>query len=161
MSTSTAFVCTMSGGKPKWSRYTFPFAVEAFALLGDALYLRHGDTVSVISERATADEVAGAPVAFTATVQTPWLDMGQPGVSKRLEGFDVVGSGAPSVSVGWDQRDGAAFTPPWAAPADTVPGDIIPLPVTGPSFSLRLTYSSAPWSLQSATLYVHDQRPTT
>lgn len=159
---STVFVCTMNGGKPKWSRYVFPWSVEAFAQLADALYIRSGDAIRVVSEQAVTDEVDGVPVPFAGTVQWGWLDAGQPGANKMLEGFDVVGTGTPSVSVGYDQRDPSAFTTPYEVDPDTMPGDIIPLPVVAPSMSVRLQYAGGEaWSLQAVNLYLHDERPTT
>lgn len=168
---STVFVYTLNGGKGKWSRYGFSFSVDAFAQLADDLYMRqstdHGDAIVVVDPDLTTDAVLGAgavvtPTPFDGLVQWGWLDLGQPGVTKMLEGFDVVGSGTPAVSIGYDQRSTTAFTEPYTIDADTVPGDIIPLPVVAPSMSLRLTYAGGEaWSLQAATLYLTDQRATT
>lgn len=153
------FVYTMNqAGKPgAWSRYVFPFSVDYFAQLGNALYIRNGDVVSIVSEDAVTDDVEGLPIAFTGTVQSPWLDCGQPGVTKMLEGFDIVSSGLPSVSVGYDQRNVAAYTDPYAVDPDTLPGGVIPLPVMGPSFSLKIDYAGGEkWRLQSLLLSFHD-----
>lgn len=143
------------GGVGAWSRYTFPWRVEATALLGETLYLRAGNSVYRVSEDATTD----AGTAIVGTVQWPWLDFGVPSVTKRLEGIDVVGTGTqPSVQVGYDQRAIESFTPGYTIPADTLPGMVIPLPVAAPSLSMRLTYNGGAWSLQSVTLYLHDNR---
>jgi hypothetical protein len=159
--TSTVFVHTSSARKSKWSRYTLPFSVEAFAQLGDALYVRHGNSISVVSESAVTDEVDGAPVEFTGAVQWGWLDVGQPGVDKMLEGFDVVATGTPSVSIGYDQRNAAAFTTPYEVDPDTVPGNIIPLPVVAPSLAIKVDFAGGEaWSLSQINLYLHDERPT-
>lgn len=161
MPSSTAFIYTVNGGKGKWSRYVFPFSVDAFAQLGDDLYIRHGDTISVVDETLAVDQVDGAGIPFDGLVQWGWLDCGQPGVTKELEGFDVVGSGTPSVSIGYDQRNVSAFTEPYAIDADTVPGDIIPLPVVAPSLSVKLAFAGgSAWSLQSVTLYLRDRAVT-
>lgn len=152
-------VCTMNGGKPKWSRYIFPFAVDAFAQLGNDLYIRHGDEVSVVDEDVATDEVGGVAIDFSGVVWWPWLDFGQPGVTKMLEGFDIVGSGAPSVSIGYDQRNLAAFTAPYAVSPDTMPGGIIPLPVAAPTMSVRIDYAGGQaWNLQAFQLYLDDMR---
>lgn len=157
MSTTTVFVCTLNGGKPKWSRYTYPFAIEAFTQLGDDLYIRHGDFVNKVSEDAVADEVDSVEVNFEGLVQWPHLDMGQPGVNKMLEGLDVVSEGTPSVSVGFDQRNLSAFTTPYVIPADTLPGGVIPLPVTAPSLAVKLTFAGGErWSVNAVNLYVQD-----
>jgi hypothetical protein len=160
--TSTVFVHTSSARKAKWSRYEFPFAVDAFAQLGDDLFIRRGDAICVVSEQAVADEIDGEAVPFVGAVQWSWLDMGQPGVDKQLEGFDIVASGSPSVSVGYDQRNAAAFTAPYAVDPDTVPGNIIPLPVVAPSLAVRIDFEGGEaWSLQAVNLYLQDERPTT
>lgn len=153
------YVCTMNGGKPKWSRYAFPFAVDAFAQLGNDLYIRHGDEVSIVDEEAVTDDVGGVATNFDGVVQWPWLDFGQPGVTKMMEGFDIVGSGAPSVSIGYDQRNLAAFTDPYAVSPDTMPGGIIPLPVAAPTLSVKINFAGGQaWNLQAFQLYLDDMR---
>lgn len=155
------FVYTMNqiGQVGAWSRYLLPFSVDAFAQLGNDLYVRHGDTVSVMDESAVTDEVGGVQTPFTGTVQWPWLDMGQPGVTKMLEGIDIVASGAPSIEIGYDQTNAAAFTPPYALDPDTLPGGIVPLPVAAPSLAVRVTFAGGQaWSLNAIGLYLHDDR---
>ncbi|MEN5115845.1 hypothetical protein ABE488_00710 [Luteimonas sp. TWI662] len=143
-----------AGQMGAWSRYEFPFAVEAFAQLGDDLYVRHGDQISVVSEAATHDEVAGVALRFPGVVWWPWLDFGTPGVTKMLEGFDYVGTGqGPSISIGYDQRSDQAFTPPYEVPNDTLPGGLVPLPVSAPTLSVRLTFAGGErWNVQSVLL---------
>jgi hypothetical protein len=150
------FVITMNGGKPKCSRYLFPFAVDAFAQLGNDLYIRHGDEVSVISEDVATDDVDGVPTDFAGLVQWAWLDNGQPGVTKMLESLDYVGTGqGPSLSIGYDQRDTAAFTDPYLIDPDTLPGDPIPIPVAAPTFSIKLDFAGgAAWSVNAVTLHL-------
>ncbi len=158
------FVVSLTGGSPKWSRYLFPFAIESFAQLGDDLYIRNGDQISIVSESVATDDVLenGDPpsveaVPFPGVVWWPWLDMGRPGVTKMMEGVDVVGSGSPSLSIGYDQRNITAFTAPYAIPADTVPGGIIPFPVSAPSISVRLDFAGGQkWSLQAVGLVLAD-----
>ena len=155
----TTFVYTIRGNKGAWSRYVFPFTVEAFAQLGDDLYIRAGDAIYRVDESALDDD----GVDFAGVVQWSWLDFGQPGVTKMLEGFDYVGEGqAPSVRFGYDQRNVAALTEAYAISADTVPGDLIPYGFIAPSFSLRLDFAGGEsWRVLSANLYVHDQRAAT
>lgn len=156
------YVYTHNAGKGKWSRYTFPFSVDAFAQLGNDCYIRHGDFVSRIDEAAVTDDVpdvSGAPVAtnFQGVVQWGWLDCGPQGQTKMLQGFDIVASGNPSVSIGYDQTDATRFTAPYAVGPDTVPGTIVPLPVAAPSFSPKVTFPGGQkWSVQSMSLYLDD-----
>jgi len=159
MTNSTVFVYTMTqtGKVGAWSRYQFPISVDAFAQLGNDLYIRNGDVVSIVNEDAVADDVDGSPVEFGGTVQWPWLDFGQPGVTKMLEGFDIVSTGAPSVSIGYDERNLSAFTDPYAVDADTLVGGIIPLPVMGPTFSIKVDFAPGEkWQLQSVNLSLFD-----
>lgn len=146
------------GGIGAWSLYDFPGNIEYSAQNAGQLSLRSGNTVYLVDETSALD--AGAPVS--ATIQWPHLDLGQPGVQKMMIGVDVVGSGNPSVSIGYDETNQAMFTAPYAIPADTQPGYLIPLPVSAPSFSLRLDYTGTAdfWELQSAALYLSDQRIT-
>lgn len=166
--TTEVFVDTMQRTTHRWGRYLLPYAVEAFPQLGDDLFIRarnaHGDFVVAVDEAIATDDVLGAGGTFTATgypgrVQWGWLDLGAPGTDKELEGFDVVGSGSPSVSIGYNQKDPDAFTAPYAVDADTLTGDIIPLPVVAPTMSLRVDFATgAPWKLQQATLYLRDRK---
>lgn len=160
--TSTVYVYTINqiGQVGKWSRYVFPFPVDGFAQLGDHLYMRSGDDVLMYDEGALADFAGDArETMFDGVVQWPWLDFGRPGIPKQLIGFDFVGSGLPSVEVGYDQAAQGTFTEPFAIPPDTVPGMIIPLPVVAPSMSLRVTFAGgAKWKLQAVSLYLQDQR---
>ena len=156
---TTVFVYTMTktGKVGAWSRYTFPFSVDAFTQLGNSLYVRHGDEIGVVTEGAVADEVGGTSVPFTGTVWWPWLDFGQPGVTKMMEGFDIVSEGTPSVSIGYDQRNVAAFTAPYTLSPDTLPGGIIPFPVSAPSFSLKVEFAAGEeWSLSACSLSFFD-----
>ncbi|RZZ85685.1 hypothetical protein [Pseudoxanthomonas winnipegensis] len=156
---STVFVYSMVAATKvrAWSIYEYPFAVEAFAQLGNDLYIRHGDEISVVSEGVTSDTVGGQAIDFPGQVQFQWLDMGGPGGGKMMEGFDIVATGSPRVSIGYDQRDAGAFTPPYAVPADTMPGGITPLAVTAPSMSVRVDFDAGEaWSLQEVSLYLFD-----
>lgn len=164
------FVHTRTKGKAgSWSRYTFPFAITEFGLRANDLYFRQGDTISVFDRAVAYDEVEveGERVAFTGFVQWNYLDCGQPGSTKQMQGFDFIGTGQPSFSIGWDERFPARFTTPYAIDPDTLVGGIIPLDVWGPSLSMRvdfaadeewapLTPSDTPWSLSSVLLYVND-----
>lgn len=148
------FVHTLNGGKGKWSRYLFPFSVDAFSQLGNDLYIRHGDEVSVVDESVATDDKDGASIDFAGTVWWPWLDNGAPAQTKMLESVEYVGTGqAPSISIGYDQRDPNAFTMPYLIDADTLPGDPIPIPVAAPTMSVKLQFAGgAAWSVQQVSL---------
>lgn len=149
------WVYTMNQGNKqgRWSHYRFPFTIEHFAHLRDTLYMRHGDKVSKAVEHEQYDD----GVAWDSIIQWPWIDMGSPGRDKMFVGFDNVGDGVASIEIGYDQSILTAFTDPFDIPEDTAPGQIIPIPVMAPSFSLKLTYNSAQeWEWASLQVYVED-----
>lgn len=151
------FVHTLNAGRGKWSRYLFPFQIDAFSQLGGELLIRAGDTVVKVKEGLLTDHVDGSDVGFSGAVQWPWIDAGQPGVTKQMIGFDLVAAGEPSVSFGFDQADLARFTDPYPIPADTMTGGIIPMPLMAPSVSLRLDFAAgSAWNVRSATIYLND-----
>ena len=159
---------TVIGQVGAWSRYEFPFVVEDWAIAGDSLYLRSGDVVHRVDETVLGDEILVAgpegSVAeirpFPGLIRWPWLDFGQPGVTKQLYGFDIVGTGAVSVSFGIDQSNGGLFTPGFLVPADTVPGMVVPMPLAAPSLAVELRYDgSERWQWNAIQLYLQDSRP--
>lgn len=159
---SEVFVYTMTsiGGVGAWSRYTFPYSIEAFARLGDDLYIRAGNDVLRLS-RQTAFDYTGDPraVAVEGTIQWPWLEMGQLGRLKKMTGFDLTAEGSAQVSVGPNQAQPEAFTRPCAVPADSVPGNIIPMPVMAPSFSVRVEFKNGQqWEWKALNVYLADQK---
>ena len=168
MPDTKVFVYSMTriGQVGAWSRYVFPFVIDDWAIGGDALYLRSGDFIHRVDDTVVGDEIGIAGggeqfeiIPFQGVIQWPWLEFGQPGVTKMLYGFDIVGQGAVSVSFGIDQSSGGLFTPGYAVPADTVPGMVIPMPLAAPSLSVRLTYSgSEPWQWNALGLYLQDLR---
>lgn len=159
---SHVFVYTMSrvGQVGAWSRYVFPFVISDWAIRGDDLFLRSGNFIHRIDDEVVGDEVSPGDIRlFEGMIQWPWLDFGQPGLTKSLYGFDMVGIGDVSVEFGYDQSNGGAFTPPYLVPADTVPGMVIPMPLSAPSFSVRLTYDgSQQWQWNAFSLYLQDLR---
>lgn len=165
-----AFVYTISrlGSVGAWSRYTFPFPINYTAISGDDLYLLAGVTgtqnILRIGRDLTQDydPATGLPAAIPGAIQWPWLDMGSPGINKRLIGFDCVCSGeGASVSIGYDQSDEGMFTTPYAVAVDTVPGRVVPLPVCAPSLSVKLAFpGNLAWEFKAMALYLNDNRIT-
>jgi hypothetical protein len=164
------FVYTMNqlGARGAWSRYVYPWDIEAQAQLNNDMFLRSGDAIyRVDKERLTDDTlvddvVVESPVDMV--IRWPYLDFGAPGVTKMLAGFDTVGTGVCEVRVGWNERDYAQMTPAYEIVADTVTGGIIPLPLSAPSFSFELTFRSDENTIDSEWLasnfYLQDFRMT-
>lgn len=148
---TTVLVHAKNGQVSAWSRYVFPFAIDGFAQLGNALYIRSGDNVYVVDESATTDN----GTAINGIAQWPWLDFGRPGVTKVLQGVDVIGTGAtPSVSIGYNQAATSTFTTPLEVITDTLPGGRRRIPVRAPSMSVKVTWDEAPFTLQAVQMEV-------
>lgn len=157
------FTRSAISGTACWSRYTLPWTVDDVALLGGKLYVRSGDAVFIYDEDAFCDQdINGNNVIFDTIVWWPWLDFGKMGVTKELIGLDYTGARPVTIEVGYDQTNLALFTAPLALDADTVPGGIIPMPLSAPSFSIRITHSeNAAWSMDAIIVYLQDDLPTT
>jgi hypothetical protein len=153
----TVFVYTQNqiGRMGSWSRYEFPFIIDGFATLGNDLYMRGNngtnDCIYIMDEDAVTDD----GTAINGIVQWPWLDFGAVGSTKMLEAIDIVGNGtAPTVSIGYDQTNPAAFTAPYQLTADTMTGMEIPIPVAAPTMSIILNYAAGGWELQQFNIRV-------
>lgn len=173
--TTNVFVYTMNriGEVGAWSRYLFPFVIEAFCQNGNDLYIRCntvGQTgsdivkVDVTALQDFASDTHGRTAYFTGVVQWPWLDFGAVGTTKKLDGIDVIATstgGTLAISVGYDQSNTSRMTTPFNIAADTLPGNFIPMPLMGPSFSVQLEFSSQyEWQIQAVNVYLQDQRIT-
>ncbi len=167
MSTTTTFVYSMSklGDVGAWSWYEYPWAIEGDAMLVDDLYLRSGDSVYIIDhDRINDQDEDGNDVPVVAEIQSHYLDMGSPGVTKMLIGVVLVGNGTADIAIGFNQGNLAHFTPDVSVTSDTITGSIIPIPVSSPSLSMRLRYSSTDnpdgWEWLASNFYINDFRPT-
>lgn len=167
-----AIVLTMNGGTKdmSWSRYTFPEEITDWTLLDDALILRAGNFIWELTEDVLQDDVYSADyeyegeeqgTPFDGYVAWPYLDFGQIGREKQLFGFDLVINGEVEVSFGYAQDDFALATAPYEISGDTLTGQVIPMPLAGPSFQLRLTFpgtQESRWEWQASVLYLNDVR---
>jgi len=157
MATDQVFVYTMNKGIQGggWSRYIFPWSIEHFTHLENELYMRHGDDISYAVNGALDDD----GVNFQGVMQWPWLDFGNPGVNKMMIGFDIQAYGTSTIEIGYDQTNLGTFTDPYPIPADTVPGQIIPLQVNAPSMSVKLTFDGGQdWQWNALQIWFNDQR---
>lgn len=98
---------------------------------------------------------------FSSTMHWPHLDFAAIGVEKQFVGIDLVAD-APtgvSVSIGYNQKDLDDRTDAYTMPEDTLPGQIVPIPVAGPSFDVLLEFSPGQfWEWSAAVIYVQDMR---
>jgi hypothetical protein len=164
--TTETFVYSMSslGEVGAWSVYNYPWPIEAHAMLGNDLYVRSGDAVFRIDPSRLHDQdVNGDDVEVIGEIQSHYLDMGSPAVTKMMIGVDLVGNGQARIAIGFNQNLPTAFTSDAAVPADTVPGSIIPIPLAAPSFAMRIRYSSLDnpdgWEWLASSFYINDFRP--
>lgn len=161
--TTLVFVYTMNriGQVGAWGRYEFPFVIEDVAQLNDEIYIRGSDNaVRVLSAEVNYDETptggAHAKNYYDGVVHWPYLDCGQVGRDKEMAGFDIVGTGTPTIEIGYDQAGQALYTPAYEVDPDTLTGDIIGMPMVAPTFSPKITYVGAEgnfWELQQVILY--------
>lgn len=163
--TTEVFVYTIGvRGGGSWSRYLLPFAVTDWTQLGDDLYLRAGDEVLRVEPGLVFDyaDHATKQAGFTGVIETQFLECGAAGVEKFFTEMDIVGTGAATIEVMWDQTNRALATAPYLLPEDTVPGTLVPLGISAPSVALRLTYTAGQaWTFQAMNLYVNDNAVTT
>lgn len=159
-----AFVLSLNEGKSgKWSRYVFPEAITDTTLLNNDLYLRtETHKVWRMSDDFLVDDYYfGYGIEFEGTVHWPHLDFGALGTEKQFIGFDLVAT-APdgvSVSIGYDQRNLAMRTADYTMDANTLPGKLVPIPVTAPSFDFKLTFAGGQaWEWFASVLYINDLR---
>jgi hypothetical protein len=94
---------------------------------------------------------------FEGYIAWPYLDFGLLGIDKMLEGFDAVVDGTFRVSFGYSQRDTTLATAEYALDGDTLPGSMVPMPLTGPSFQIRFTFDAEQaWEWFATNLYVNN-----
>ncbi len=160
MATDVWVYSMLQAGRGAWSKYVFDFDIEAFSLLGDTLYLRHGDYVSIVDSTYTSDFIEAAELLVDGEIQWPWLDMSLPGVTKMLESFDIVATSdqLPMISFGYDQLAPATFSDPYEIPADSLTGTMIPMPLSAPSIAPKITWASGNMTMYALSMYVHDNR---
>lgn len=133
-----------------WSQYFLSRSVDAFAELGQALYIRSGDSVYKLDDSVSTDDGA----QFEVLIELPYMNFKSPGQLKRITGVDVVIEGRCDFSIGFDVRDPDAYTPPVKVKGNTRPSGIIPVECCGTEFSLRFrNYDSKPFRLDALTVY--------
>lgn len=133
-----------------WSQYFLSKTVDAFAELGQELYIRSGDSVYKLDEAISTDD----GTQFEVLIDLPYMNFKSPGMLKRITGADVVVDGRCEFSVGFDVRDPDAFTPPVKVKGNTRPGGMIPVECTGTEFAMRFrNYDNKPFRVDAVTIY--------
>ncbi len=136
-----------------WSRYFLPTSVDAFAELGQELYIRSGDSVFKLDPTVFADD----GIQYEVLLDLPYMDFKLPGRTKQIYGVDLVLEGRCEFSIGFDVRNPDAFTPPVRVTGNTRPGGVVPIECAGTEFSLRFrNYDNRPFRLDAVTVYFND-----
>jgi hypothetical protein len=143
------------GRKGKWSRYIFPFVVKYATTLGNTLYMMGVTGSGTSIYKVDKDAVTDNGVAISGIVQWQWLDFGSTGTTKMMETVDIVGDVvAPTISIGYDQTNPLAVTTPYQLQIDSMCGFPVPIPVSAPTFSIKLEYAAGGWELQQFNVEV-------
>lgn len=139
-----------------WSEYFLSVPVDAFAELGQTLYIRSGDAVYKLDDSVSTDDGS----QYEVLIELPYMDFKLPGNLKQIVGADVVITGRAEFSVGWDSRDPDAFTNAVRVKGNTRPAGTIPVECSGTEFALRFrNYDNQPFQLDSVTIYFNDLGP--
>ena len=170
----TVIVLTINGNNTmSWSRYVFPAYIDSWTVQTGVLYLRAGDLVWELSADAYNDDVqqttaeGGTNTGFDGYMAWNYLDCGQYGVDKEMEGFDITIGNIDDegmvvnnnvtclVSIGYNQGNPEMATTPYEIIGDSVPGTMIPMPMTAPSFQVRLDFGTGQnWGWGALNLYM-------
>lgn len=162
-----AIVLTQNGGanQMSWSRYVFAKDIVNWTVLNGILYLRTvDDLVWQMDDETLVDDFQGSTTGqgFDGYMAWPYLDNGNIGLDKMMEGFDLVCTGSVNVSFGYDQNDQSLTTESFQIGGDTLPGvGMIPFPFTAPAFQMRLDFGSTQaWEWNAAVLYFFTENDT-
>ncbi len=162
--TTEVYVYSMPelGKRGSWSRYVFPWVLEASTQLNGQLWLRAGNQFFTVDETVHRDETAdGVYAGFEGIVWWPYLDLGMPGTTKKLQSIDISGYGSAALAVAYDPDNGAAITTPYTVGSDTTYGTRVPIALAAPALSFKLTYAAdraGTWQLNSFDVMVQDMR---
>lgn len=139
-----------------WSQYFLSLPVDAFAELGQELYIRSGDSVYRLDDSVSTDD----GTQYEVLIELPYMNFKSAGSLKRITGMDVVVDGSCFVSVGFDARNPDAFTPEVRVKGNTRPGGMIPVECCGTEFALRFrNYDNKPFRLDGVTVYFDNLGP--
>lgn len=171
---SDVIVLSINGNSVmSWSRYSFPAEITDWTVMDGSLYLRAGDLVWQLSIDSLVDDAdlgqgeGGTNTGFPGRMSWNYLDCGPIGVDKTLEGFDIVIGAVDdsglivqnnniicNITFGYNQADRSQATDPYSITGDSMPGTIIPMPITAPTFQVRLDFGTGQsWGWGALNLY--------
>lgn len=136
-----------------WSQYFLSVPVDAFAELGQTLYIRSGDTVYALDDEMHTDDGQ----QYEVLLDLPYMDLKRPGRLKRITAVDLVVEGRCEFSVGYDVRDPDAYTPPVRVKGNTRPAGLVSVECVGTEFAMRFrNYDNKPFRVDAVTIYWDD-----
>lgn len=147
-----AFVYTLSQSSKlaAWSRYTFPFTIDAGCTWQGDLYLRSGNNVYVVDETAYTDDGAPIPV----TIQFSFVDMKLPGIEKMITGCDAILKGSAELAFLYNPANDGYITSSVTISEDTAEGGVTPVEVSAVKVAPVITHSAdEEFELETLTLY--------
>lgn len=173
---TTAIVLTINGTSTmSWSRYTFPAVITDFTVMDGVLYMRAGDLVWEFNEDALNDDVqestaqGGTSTGFQGYMAWNYLDCGTIGIDKQMEGFDLTIGNIDNdgtiidndvncnITFGYNQSNMSQATDPYMITGDTVPGSMVPMPLTAPTIQARLDFGvGQDWGWSLLNMYVRE-----
>lgn len=168
-----AIALTINGASTmSWSRYSFPDTITDWTVSNGALFVRAADLVWELSEDALNDDEqvttteGGENIGFQGYMSWNYLDCGPIAIDKQMEGFDLVvgqidndgtvvsNDVEVNVTFGYNQSAPEQATDPYTITGDTIPGTMVPMPLTAASIQLRLDFGTGQnWGWSAANLY--------
>lgn len=135
-----------------WSKYTIPFVVDDATTHEGNLYLRSGNAVYFVNDRAALYKDSAA--TYEMRVEFPFLDFKTPGIEKYIASMDLVITGSVNVQFRYDPNDETKITDPITVAGNTQGKATIPVEMTLPAIAPVFTSSSdALVQLDAMTFY--------
>ncbi|MDE2098512.1 MAG: hypothetical protein KGL39_14760 [Patescibacteria group bacterium] len=162
-----AIVLSMNGASTmSWSHYEFPEVITDWTVDDGVLYLRAGDLVWKLDPTVLVDDAGGTNTPFRGYMAWNYIDAGPAGYDKQMEGFDLTigvldddgqvinNNVVCNVSFGYNQSNRELATEPYAVTGDTIPGTLVPMPMTAPTFQPRLDFGTGQnWGWSELVVY--------
>lgn len=144
------YTFSRSGKISAWSRYEFPFAIDAAAVYSGTLYLRAGDVIYTLSVGAYQDNTTPPLV----TIEFPYLDFKAPGALKMIIGVDAAMTGSAQLQFRYDVNDESFITSAITLTGDTRGGLMQPVELCATSLAPVITHqANEDFGLDSLTIY--------
>lgn len=133
-----------------WSRYQFPFNVDALTSLSDQLYVRSSDSLYLVDPDVHTDD----GVLFDVEIEMSFQSFKKPGVLKQLTGVDIVAAGTGQIAHRHNAEDVDAISEYAPFEGDSRTGVMTPVEIMATEVAPRVTNrNSAAFRLDSLSYY--------